>query len=115
MPQLSGPPVRGNESHRVFSVSDCGGHLYLVEASGLCAADCGAQSQDANNLFYWFDIDAKTMTLSQKEKVSDPAVSLLFPSMTLDDRGNAGIGVELVASFHLFVHLSVRQFCCENG
>ena len=80
----------------------------MVEASGPCAADCGAQGQDANNLFYWFDVDAKTMTLSDKEKVSDPALSLLFPTMALDDRGNAGIGVsrfELVASF-VFVHSS---------
>ena len=113
MPQPSGLPIRGNESHRVFSVSAHGGHLYLVEASGPCASDCGAQGPDTNNLFYWFDIEPATMTLRQKAKVSDPMLSLLFPTMALDGRGNAGIGVTGGASaqhpsIYLFTHLATN-------
>jgi hypothetical protein len=113
MPQPSGFPIRANESHRVFSVSAHGGHLYLVEASGPCASDCGAQGPDANNLFYWFDIDLATMTLRQKAKVSDPMLSLLFPTMALDGQGNAGIGLTGGASaqhpsIHLFTHLATN-------
>jgi hypothetical protein len=120
MPQPSGPPVRGNESHRVFSVSAHGGHLYLVEASGPCASDCGTQGQDSNNLFYWFDIDAKTMTLKRKTKVSDATLSLLFPTMALDGRGNAGIGVTGGSSsehpsIYLFMHLASDSAGKING
>jgi hypothetical protein len=109
MPQPSGLPIRGNESHRVFSVSAYGGDLYLVEASGPCTSDCGIQGADTNNLFYWFDIDPATMTLREKVKVSDPKLSLLFPTMALDGRGNAGIGVtggaiSQHASIYLFTH-----------
>src|SRR5262249_4361470 len=84
VPQPSGVPLRGNESHRVFSVAAYGGHLNVIEAAGPCTHDCGAQGQDANNLFYWFVIDTRSMKLSQRTKVSDPKLSLLFPTMALD-------------------------------
>jgi hypothetical protein len=127
MPQPSGLPIRGNESHRVFSVSAYGGDLYLVEASGPCTSDCGVQGPDTNNLFYWFAIDPATMTLRQKAKVSDPMLSLLFPTMALDGRGNAGIGVTGGASaqqpsIYLFTHLATDSagridgpFLAHNG
>ena len=127
MPQPSGLPIRGNESHRVFSVSAYGGDLYLVEASGPCTSDCGVQGPDTNNLFYWFVIDLATMTLRQKAKVSDPMLSLLFPTMALDGRGNAGIGVTGGASaqqpsIYLFTHLATDgagkidgPFLAHNG
>ena len=127
MPQPSGLPIRGNESHRVFSVSAYGGNLYLVEASGPCTSGCGIQGPDTNNLFYWFDIDSATMTLRQKAKVSDPKVSILFPTMALDGRGNAGIGVTgggsaQHPSIYLFTHLGTNvdgkidgPFLAHNG
>lgn len=111
VPQPGGPPLRGNESHRVFSVSAYGGRVYVLEASGPCESNCGAQGPDANNLFYWFVIDPKSMMLSQKTKVSDPTLSLLFPTMALDGRGNAGFGVtggsgSQHPSIYLFTHLA---------
>jgi len=127
MPQPLGLPIRGNESHRVFSVSAYGGNLYLVEASGPCTSDCGIQGADTNNLFYWFNIDAATLTLREKVKVSDPKLSLLFPTMALDGRGNAGIGVTGGAisqhpSIYLFTHLATDTpgkidgpFLAHNG
>jgi len=120
VPQPGAPPVRGNESHRVFSVSTHGGHLYVVEASGPCRSDCGAQGQGANNLFYWFDIDTKTMALSQKTRVSDSALSLIFPTMAVDGVGNVGIGVtggssSVHPSIYLFTHLSSDSAGTVNG
>jgi hypothetical protein len=120
VPQTAGPPLRGNESHRVFSVSAYGGHLYVVEASGPCQSDCGMQAPEANNLFHWFDIDAKTMRLGQKARVSDPTLSLLFPTMALDGRGNAGIGVtggssSQHASIYLFTHPATDSTGKLNG
>ena len=110
-PQPSGPSVRGNESHRVFSVSVHNGHLYVVEASGPCTADCGAQGIDSNDLFYWFDIAPETMALRQKAKVSHPSLSLLFPTLAVDGRGNSGIGLtgsssSQYPSVYLFTHLA---------
>src|ERR1051325_10309804 len=61
--------------------------------SGPCTSDCGTQGADANNLFYWFDIAAETMTLNQKAKVSHSSLSLLFPTLAKDGRRNIGIGV----------------------
>lgn len=109
--QPSGPGVRGNETHRVFSVSAHGGHLYLVVASGPCASDCGAQGADPNNLFYWFDIATETLTLNQKAKVSHPSLALLFPTLATDARGNVGIGVTgsshaQYPSVYLFTHMA---------
>jgi hypothetical protein len=51
------------------------------------------------------------MTLRQKVKVSDPMLSFLFPTMALDGRGNAGIGVTgggraQHPSVYLFTHLA---------
>jgi len=94
----------------VFSVSAYRGHLQLVVASGPCTVACGTQGQDTNDLFYWFDIDAKTMKIRQKAKVSDPTQSLLFPTVALDGHGNAGIGVtggsnSQHPSIYLFTHL----------
>jgi hypothetical protein len=106
VPQPGAVPIRGNESHRVFSVSAYGGHLYVIEASGPCVSNCSTLGQDANNLFFWFDIDAKTMMISRKTKVSDPSLSILFPTMALDARGNSGIGITgASASQHASVYL----------
>lgn len=120
MPQPDGHPVRGNESHRVFSVSAYGGRLYVVAASGPCQSDCGTQAQDANDLFYWLVINPQTMTISQKTEVSDPTLSLLFPTMALDGRGNAGIGVtggssSQHPSIYLFTHLASDSVGKING
>jgi hypothetical protein len=120
VPQPSGVPVRGNESHRVFSVFAHSGHLYVLEASGPCVSNCGAQGQDTNNLFYWFVIDVRTMTLTQKAKVSDPALSFLFPTMAVDGHGNVGIGVTGAStsqhpSIYLFTHLASDSTGKING
>jgi hypothetical protein len=120
MPQPAGPPVRGNESHRVFSVSAYDGRLYVVVASGPCEADCGVQGLDVNDLFYWFVVDPKTMTLSQRAKVSDPTLSLLFPTMAMDGHGNAGIGVtggssSQHPSIYLLTHLAGDSVGKING
>jgi hypothetical protein len=109
VPQRSGPPVRANESHRVFSVVAYGGHLHVVEASGPCASDCDAQGTDANNLFYLFDIATTTMTLTENVKVAHPTLSLLFPTLATDGRGNVGIGAtgsssSEYPSVYLFAH-----------
>ena len=111
VPQPNAVPIRGNESHRVFSVYEHSGHLYVIEASGPCAKNCGGQGPDPNNMFYWFDTDTKTMKISRKAKVADPALSLIFPTMALDAHGNAGIGVTGAsvsqhASIYLFTHLA---------
>jgi len=121
VPQSSAVPIRGNESHRVFSVYAHGGHLYVIEASGPCRSNnCGTLGQDTNNLFYWFDIDTKTMTMSHKSKVSDPALSLIFPTMALDGHGNAGIGVtggsaSQHASIYLLTHTANDSTGKING
>jgi hypothetical protein len=44
-------------------------------------------------MFYWFVIDPRTMILTQKAKISDPALSLLFPTMAVHGHGNVGFGV----------------------
>jgi hypothetical protein len=93
----------------VFSVSAHNGHLFVVTASGPCRSDCGASGVDANNLFYWFDIDTGAMGLTQKAKVSDPSLSFLFPTLATDGRGNVGIGVNgsstaQYPSVYLFTH-----------
>ena len=119
-PQLSGIDVRGNESHRVFGVAAHSGHLFLIESSGPCKSDCGAQGTDSNNLFYWFDITTKTMTLNQKTKVADSSLSFLFPTIATDARGNVGIGVTGISSsqhpsIYLFTHLAADPAGKING
>jgi hypothetical protein len=109
--QPSGPDVRGGESHRVFSVSAYRGRLYVVEASGPCAASCGGQGEDANDLFFWFEVDASAMAITQKAKVSHPSLGFVFPAMAVDGRGNVGIAAtgssrDRYASIYLFTHLS---------
>jgi len=113
--QPSGPDVRGVESHRVFSVSAHGGRLYVVEASGPCAASCGEQGEDANDLFFWFEVDIRgdtgSMAITQKAKVSHPSLGFVFPSMAVDGGGNVGIAATgssrlRYASIYLFAHLS---------
>lgn len=109
VPQPAGPDIRGNESHRVFSVYQNSGHLYLVEASGPCRSSCGDQGQDANDLFFWFELDPVTMTITQKAKVSSPTMAYLFPTLALDGEGNTGIGVNggsktQPMSVYLFTH-----------
>ena len=114
--QLSGSPLRGDESHRVFSVVAYRDHLHVIEGSGPCTSNCGPQSQDANNLFYWFDIDTGTMTFSQKSKVSDPTLSLLFPSMALDGNGNVGIGMTgMSSSQHPSIYLFTSRAANGTG
>jgi len=120
VPQPSGVPVRGNESHRVFSVFANSGQLHVVEASGPCQSDCASQGPDANNLFFWFAIDPRTMTIRQKAKVSDPALSLLFPTMAVDGRGNVGMGLtggsaSQHPSVYLFTHLASDSPGKVNG
>jgi hypothetical protein len=88
VPQPAGSAVRGTESHRVFSVSAFERHLHLVVSSGPCQGSCGEQGEDPNNLFFWFDVDTATMTLSQKAKVADRALGLIFPTLAVDGRGN---------------------------
>jgi hypothetical protein len=109
--QPSGLPIRGNESHRVFGVTAHGDRLNVVEASGPCATDCGEQGVDTNNIFYWFQIDPSTATLTQKIKISDPSLSLVFPTLAVDARGNVGIGLTGISStqspsVYLYAHRS---------
>src|SRR5260370_36690248 len=82
------PNIRSAESHRVFSASVFGGHLYVVEGSGPCVWNCGGQGSDAHNLFYFFDITLSTMTLYRAVKVSPPTMSCLFQSLAVDTSGN---------------------------
>jgi len=109
--QPSGPDVRGAESHRVFSVLQHGGHLYVVEASGPCSGACGEQGEDVNNLFFWFEVDPVKKALVQKAKVSHPKLGYLFPTMAVDGHGNSGIALtgissDQYASIYLFTHLA---------
>ena len=120
VPQPDAVPIRGNESHRVFSVYVHARHIYVIEASGPCATNCSAQGSDPNNMFYWFDIDTKTMKIAQKAKVADPALSWIFPTMALDAHGNAGIGVSGASasqhpSIYLFTHLASDATGKING
>lgn len=110
-PQTSGPDIRGNESHRIFGIDAYRGHLYFVQSSGPCAADCGEQGTDPNDLFYFFDLNTKTMALDQKTKVADSTLSFLFPSIAVDAEGNVGIGVMGTAktqhpSVYVYTHLA---------
>jgi hypothetical protein len=109
--QPSGPDVRGVESHRVFSVSAHGGRLYVVEASGPCARGCGEQGEDANNLFFWFEVDPARMTILRKAKVSHPLLGYVFPTLAVDGRGNSGMVAtgssrDQHASIYLFARLA---------
>ena len=110
-PQPSGPDVRGTESHRVFSVSAYGGRLYVVEASGPCTESCGPQGVDANSLFFWFEVDPSSNTITQKAKVSHPSLGYVFPTLAVDGRGNIGIAAtgsskERYPSIYVFTHLA---------
>jgi hypothetical protein len=94
--------------------------LHVVEATGPCQSNCRDQGLDANNLFYWLVIDPRTMTLSQKAKVSDSALSLLFPTLAVDGRGNVGIGLTGGSttqhpSIYLFTHLTSDSQGKVNG
>ncbi len=118
--QPAGPAIRGAESHRVFGVAAHNGHLYLVGSSGPCKSDCGAQGADSNNLFYWFDVSTRTMTLTQKAKIADPSLSFLFPTIATDGRGNVGIGVTGISrsqhpSVYLLTHLADDPLGKMNG
>ena len=120
MPQPSGSPIRGNESHRVFSASAYGGRLDVIVGSGGCTADCGAQGHDVHNLFYWFQLNPKTMALTRKVKVAEPALSLLFPTMAVNGSGDIGVGLtggsdSQWASIYLFTHLNDEPADKMNG
>ena len=109
--QPSGLNLRGAESHRVFSVAERSGDLYVVEASGPCVSGCGTQGADTNNIFFWFDIDTASMTVKQKAKVVDPALSFLFPTLAVDGRGDVAIGLTGSShsqdpSVYLYTHLA---------
>jgi len=88
VPQPAGPAVRGTESHRVFSVAAFERHLHVVVSSGPCQGACGEQGSDANDVFFWFDIDTATMTLHQKAKAAHPRLGFVFPTLAVDARGN---------------------------
>lgn len=109
--QPSGLPVRGNESHRIFSVDAYHGRLEVIEASGPCTTDCGSQGTDTNDLFYWFEVDPANNTLTRKVKISDPKLPLIFPSLAVDGDGDFGIGMtgsssSQPPSIYLYAHRS---------
>lgn len=108
--QPSGPDIRGNESHRVFSVYQYAGRLYAVVGSGPCTSGCGDQGSDNNDLFFWFELDPTAMAIIQKAKVSSSSLSYLFPTLALDAAGNLAIGLSAGSknqpmSAYLFSHL----------
>jgi hypothetical protein len=62
-------------------------------------------------MFYWFQIDPSVGTLASKVKVSDPELSLIFPSLAVDAHGDIGIGLtgsssSQSPSVYLYAHRS---------
>ena len=60
------------------------------------------------------------MKLTQKAKVSDASLSLLFPTLAVDDSGNVGIGASgfsksQAPSVYLFTHLTTDPAGQMNG
>ena len=88
--------IRPIEGHRVLSVGQNGSHLVTALGSGPCtsAGPCATQGLDANNLFFWVDLDctnASSCVVSQTGKVSDPTNHLAFPTVGVASNGNIGI------------------------
>ncbi len=88
--------IRPIEGHRLMNVAQAGTHVYGALGSGPCtnAATCGSQGTDANNLFFWFDLDCTTATacvVSQTGKVSDPTNHLEFATIGAATNGDLSI------------------------
>jgi hypothetical protein len=86
--------IRPIEAHRVLNVAQDGAHLYSALGSGPCTSGCGTQGTDANNLFFWVDLDCTnptTCTVTQTGKVSDPAKHYAFATTGVASNGNVGI------------------------
>lgn len=93
--------LRPIEDHRLMNVPQSGSHLYGALGSGPCttAASCGSQGVDANNLFFWVDLDCTNpagCVVSQTGKVSDATNYLAFPTIGVASNGDIAI---VAASF----------------
>ena len=73
-PQPAGPTIKALESHQVFASfeSQSGTHLQTVIGSG------PTQGVDTHQLFYWFDVDLKSMSMAQSAKISSATDDYLF-------------------------------------
>ncbi len=97
--QPSSPGIRAVESHRVFGVySSAGQHLYAVVGSGPCTSNCGSQGADSHDLFFFFDVNIPGLTLNEAVKVSSSQLTLLFPSLAVDSRGNVAMAATGVSN-----------------
>ncbi len=88
--------IRPIEGHRLMNVSQVGSHLYGALGSGPCtnSTSCGAQGTDANDLFFWVELDCTTATscvVSQTGKVSDPTNHLVFATIGAASNGDLSI------------------------
>jgi hypothetical protein len=86
--------LRVIEDHRVIDAVQRGSHVYGVLGSGPCTSNCGAQGADANDMFFWVDLDCTTpaaCTVAVTGKASDPSLHLFYPSIGVDSAGNAGV------------------------
>ena len=104
----SAVPIRVAESHRVMDLVQFGNHLDLVLPSGPCAANCGAQGVDANDLLFWADLDCSTPSacvVAQTAKISSATESYVFASVGVDQNGNVGIAA---AAMGATINPSVR-------
>lgn len=96
--------INGSENSRIFGLWEFGTHLYGVRGTGPCTGalgSCGTQGVDANNLFFFFDINITTpasLTLQQSLKVSSPTVAYMFPELVIDSSGNVVITANAIGS-----------------
>lgn len=80
----TGVQLRFTESHRPTNAVGNGNHLYTIMSSGPCTSSCGSQGSDANNLFFWVDLDctnSAACVVNQTGKVSDPNNSFGWPTI----------------------------------
>ena len=88
--------IRPIEGHRLMNIAQAGTHLYGALGSGPCTSStsCGAQGTDANNLFFWVDLDCTTASacvVNQTGKVADPTNHLEFATIGAASNGDLSI------------------------
>lgn len=98
--------IKGLESHRVFSVSEFGGNVFIVHNSLIGSHD-GVQ---------WFEVRASDETLLQSGTITDPNADFIFPTLDVDAMGNLGISYTKVdASEYPSIYVSSRLLADASG
>jgi hypothetical protein len=98
--QPSGNPLNGTESFSTIyaGAQESGTHLYLGRGNGPCTASCSTQGVDSHMLFFWWDVNPNTLTITQSGKVSSAGTGYLFPTLAADSSGNLLIAATGVSS-----------------